>query len=163
MAKSKYKLQPVLDARGRAKQDAALYLAACRAKSGEAESELARREAAVTECRAAQQHAQTMMMQQAMQGTLARNVVAHRTRLHDLRQTESELLALVEQQRRVLERAEAEVERAVAALIEASKEVQVIEKHQESWQGQTRREAARREGKLNDEIAAILHRRHSSG
>jgi flagellar export protein FliJ len=56
-------------------------------------------------------------------------------------------------------RCETEVERARAALVEAAREVRVIEKHREGWQERQRREAARREQKLNDEIGAILHER----
>ena len=61
---------------------------------------------------------------------------------------------------RVALSAEAEVERAVAALIEASKEVKVIEKHRETWRQRTLREEQLREQKIGDEIGAVTYRRN---
>jgi flagellar export protein FliJ len=59
----------------------------------------------------------------------------------------------------VVANAEAEVEKALDALIEASREVQVIEKHRETWQQRTRREEQLREQKIGDEIGAVTYRR----
>jgi flagellar export protein FliJ len=99
------------------------------------------------------------MLKECEQGVEAHTLVVHRTHLADLRRTEEELVTKVEDQRRAVVGAEAEVERAVAALIEASKEVQVIEKHRETWQQRTRREELLREQKIGDEIGAVTYRR----
>lgn len=162
MPKNKYKLQTVLDVRERAKRDAMALVAARRAQLAEAEAELARRELSVARCRDRQRTAQEKMMEDVRRGIEAQTVVAHRAHLADLRRLEEELIAEVERQRPVVERAESELEKALAGLIEASKELQTIEKHREGWQHQTRRREARREEKLSDEIGAIIHERKRS-
>ncbi len=157
--KQKYRLQPVLDVRGKTKQAAAKLLATRRAQLADAEIELVRRQAAVSTCRAQQTTAQERMMDDVKQGAPAHGLVMHRTHLADLRRVEKELVAEVEAQHLAVAAAEVEVEKSVSALIEASKEVQVIEKHNESWQENARREEERREQKLGDEIGMIGHRR----
>jgi sugar-specific transcriptional regulator TrmB len=51
MNRAKYRLQSVMDARERLKQEAARLVASRRAQLDEAERELARRESALEECR----------------------------------------------------------------------------------------------------------------
>lgn len=159
MTKSKYKLQTVLDVRDSAKQDAAKRVALQRAQVAEAETELAQREQAVADCRAEQKAVQEKMLEELVGGTQARHVVSCRTHLASLRQQEEELFERVKQQRTTLERAQSELESALAALVEATKELQVMEKHREGWRAQTRRAAAHREQKLSDEIGAIIYER----
>lgn len=159
MPKNKYKLQPVLDVRERAKQEAAQGVATRRAQLAEAESELLRREQAVMDCQTRQATAQSEMLREIESGTEARQVVTHRTHLTDLRESEQELKNHVEQQKVVVTRAESNLETALAALIESSRELQVIEKHREGWSEQTRRVEQRREQKVSDEIGSIIYGR----
>jgi flagellar export protein FliJ len=161
MPKNKYKLQPVLDVRDRAKQEASRVVAARRAKVAEAEAELARREQSLADCHAQQETAQAKMMQEIGSGAEAHQVVTHRTHLADLRRVEEELKQQIEQQKQVVARADSELETSLAALIEASKELRVIEKHREGWSERTRLEGQRREQKLSDEIGSIIHGRKS--
>ena len=65
----------------------------------------------------------------------------------------------VEEKKRAVANAEAEVEKAVAVLIELSRDVRVIEKHRESWRERTRREEQLQEQKIGDEIGAATYRR----
>lgn len=160
--KSKYKLQSVLDVRDKAKQEAAERVAHRRNLLTEAEAELFLREQAVTNCRAQQTAAQAAMMQKAEKGTEARQLVAHRTHLTDLRRAEMELSERVKQQQSLVARATSELDVALDALVEAARELQVIERHQEEWVARTRRETARREQKLGDEIGAIFHERNAN-
>lgn len=160
MSKSKYKLQAVLNVRDRARQEASRLLAARRAQLAAEEEELARRQQAVADCREQQTVAQAKMIEQANAGTEARQLVMYRAHLADLRRQEGELVAAADEQRERVKRAEAEVDKAIAALIEASKELQVMEKHRQSWREQTRLEEARREQKTNDEIGTTLNRRN---
>jgi flagellar export protein FliJ len=157
--KKKYRLQPVLDVRDRAKQEAARLVAARRLQVEQAEGELMRREREVTACLERQAAAQEQMLAEARSGTEARHMVAHRTHLADLRTLEEELRARVEQQKLVVARARQDLDNALAALIEASREVQVIEKHRDDWRQRTRLAEQRREQKLSDEIASIMHGR----
>lgn len=157
MQKKKWKLQPVLDVRDKAKQQAARTVAARRAQLEEAQAELARRERALAACREQQAAAQSRMMEEIKQGLTAGAAVSHRTHLADLRQLEEELMSEVEKQTATVARAEQELEKALNALIEASKELKVIEKHRENWHATERREEAHRTQKLQDEIGTIIH------
>jgi flagellar export protein FliJ len=159
MPKNKYRLQPVLDVRDRVKKEATRRVVQRRAQLAEAEAELALRERALEGCRAQQIEARAKMLHEMEAGTEARRLVTHRTHLADLRNTEDELIESVGQQRSVVARAEGELENALAALVEASKEVRAIEKHREEWGLRVRRADERREQKLSDEIGAILHGR----
>ena len=159
MQKQKYRLQPVLDVRGKAKQAAACLLATRREQLAAAEAKLMRRREALAACRQRQAIAQERMLGEFARGLDAHTLVTHRTHLADLRRTEDELMTKVEDQRRAVVGAEAEVEKAVVALIEASKEVQVIEKHRETWRQRTRREEQLRDQKIGDEIGAVTYRR----
>jgi flagellar export protein FliJ len=161
MAGKKYRLEPVLGAREQGKREAERLLAARMAQLAEAEEELARREREVEACRARQAAASAEMLEAMSGGAAAARALAHRTHLADLRARERELRAEAEEQRGVVARCETELERARAALVEAAREVRVIEKHRENWRERERRETARREQKINDEIGAILHERRN--
>ncbi len=159
MAVKKYRLEPVLGAREQAKREAERLLAARMAQLSEAEEELTRRGREVESCRARQAAARAEMLETMSGGAAAARALAHRTHLSDLRAREEDLRAAVEEQRGVVARCETELERARAALVEAAREVRVIEKHRENWRERERRETVRREQKINDEIGAILHER----
>ncbi len=155
----KYNLQRLLEARERARESAVKFLAQCRCELALAETELAARKNAVEDCRRTQQRAQSEMLEKTKVGFKTKEMVIHRQHLIDLREKETELLAAVEQQKSVVARAEEEVEKALVALNEATKEMQVIEKHRENWRRGKRIEFVRKEQKTNDEIGAILHER----
>jgi flagellar export protein FliJ len=157
--KQKYRLQPVLDVRDKAKQAAACLVATRREQLAAAEEKLMRRRQALAACRQRQATAQERMMKEFERAVEAHKLVTHRTHLADLRRTEEELMARVEEQRRAVVSADAEVEKALAALIEASREVQVIEKHRETWRQRARREEQLRDQKIGDEIGAVTYRR----
>ena len=159
MPREKYRLQPVLDVRERAKQDAARMVSTRREQLSAAELELRQRKEAVTACRRRQAKAQEKMLEEIKEGLDAHILVRHRTHLADLRETEQELVIQVEEQKRAVANAEAEVEKAVAVLIELSRDVRVIEKHRESWRERTRREEQLQEQKIGDEIGAATYRR----
>ena len=149
----------MLDVRDRAKQEAARRVAMCRAQLAEAEARLARCEQAVLDCRNQQKAAHVKMMEQISHGTEAHCLVIHRAHFAGLRLTEQELIDKVREQQMVVSRAENELEKTILVFVETSREVQVIEKHRESWRERSRREERRREQKLNDEVGATVHQR----
>lgn len=155
--KNKYRLQPVVDERERARDEAARQLEVSRERLAEAERELARRVRAVELCREEQQTAHERMSQELSQGAEARRLVAHRAHLSELRENEKTLVTQVEQQRSHVARAETEVERALQVVIEAAKELKVIEKHREGWRERVKREHEQQEQKLSDEIGRIMY------
>lgn len=155
----KYRLQRLLEIRERAREQAAIGLAECRRQLSLAELELENRKQAVTDCRQAQIETQTQMTEKSSGGIKSSEIVRFRQHLTDLREHETKLLAAVEDQKRVIIRAEATVEKAFNVLSEASKEAKVIDKHREHWRVDQKIETERREQKSNDEIGAILHDR----
>lgn len=155
----KYHLQKLLELRERTRENAVEVLAEKRTRLAAAERELAAREKAVADCRQMQNRAQKEFAEKAKGGIKNREIIVHRQHLIDLRETETELLAAVEQQKIIVHSAETEVEKALQAVVEATKELQAIEKHRENWQREKRVEANRREQKNNDETGAILHER----
>ena len=155
----KYNLQRLLEVRARAREAAVELLAERRAQLAAAERELAARRKAVEDCRQAQQRAQSEMLEKSRNGIKNSEILVHRQHLSDLRETEIELLAAVEAQQAVVERAAVEVEKALHHLTEATKELQAIEKHRENWRREQKIELNRKEQKNNDEIGAILHER----
>ncbi|MFQ3590565.1 MAG: flagellar FliJ family protein, partial [Chloracidobacterium sp.] len=145
--------------REQAKQDAAHRLADARQALADAEAELARRMAAVDACRARQAEADAKLLAALRSGSSAQALLAHRTFLADLREEEARLRAAVEQQQAAIQRAEDAVEAALQGLIEASKEVQAIEKHKENWRAARKSDEERRENKANDEFGTARHGR----
>jgi len=161
MKKPRYRLQPVLEVREQAKKEPAQRLAAARQALAEAEAELARRLAAVDACRQRQAEANAKLAAALQAGSAAHVLLAHRTFLTALKEEEQRLQEAVEQQRAVIQQSEAAVETALQGLIEASKEVQAIEKHKENWQLSRKLEAERRENKANDEFGTARHGRRA--
>lgn len=155
----KYNLQRLLEMRERTRESAIEVLAERRAQLAATERELSKREKAVAGCRQAQQTAQSEMLEKSVNGIKNSEIIIYRQHLIDLRETETELIAAVEQQTTVVARSETEVEKALESLTEASRELQTIEKHRENWRQAKRVESARKEQKTNDEIGAILHER----
>lgn len=160
--KQKYRLTPVLEVRGKAKQAAARLVATRREQLAACEAELLRRQQALAACRQRQALAEKRMLAECEKSFEAQTLVTHRTHLADLRQSEEELISHVRDQQRAVAVAEMDVEKALIALIEAAKEVQVIEKHRETWRERTRREEQLREQKTGDEIGAVTYRRNRS-
>jgi flagellar export protein FliJ len=162
MSKNKYPLCSVLRVRDEQKSEAANLVESCRRQLASAEAELALRDRAVEDCRSEQATAQQRMFEQMTAGGPARATLAHHDDIAWLKETERELLARVEQQRLTVARASGELDRAVAALLVASREHKVVEKHQENWHLARAREAERAEQKQLDEIATILFARRAS-
>lgn len=145
--------------RERARDEAAIYLAECRRLLSRAENELTERKQAVEDCRQMQRDTQNQLIEKSKKGMKSSEAVTYRQHLIDLRESETQLLSAVEEQKRAVERAAQTVEKALGALQESAKETKVIEKHRENWTSVKRIETARREQKTNDEIGAILHER----
>jgi flagellar export protein FliJ len=155
--KNRYRLQPVLEMRDQARQEAARLVAARRERLAAVVAELQRRERAVDDCQAMISAAQSHLAQKAGQGATADYLVGRRAHLADLKERKKQLARAVAQQHETVAQAEAEVEEAVSALGRVSKDLRAIEKHRESWQQRIRRTAEQRDQKLLDEISAAAH------
>lgn len=159
MAKLKYRLQAVQDMRQRAKDQAAEVVAVRRQELADAEAELKSRKNAVFECRKKQEFQAEKLMTEFLTGVSAKNIIGHRTYIDALKEEEKDLRKRVDEQQIVVEKAKQNVEIAVQALVEATKELKVIETHREKWETETRKELERKEQKMNDEIGSNLYQR----
>lgn len=159
MLRPKYRLQSLLEIRNKAQQDAARVVAVRRAQMAAAEAEMARCNRALVDCRGQQQAARKAMFAGAAEGIEAQELLRHRTYLADLRAKEHGLLNELEEHRAAVARAAAEVEKAITALIEASKESLKIEKHRDAWNERQRREQSWQEQKDQDEMSSLSYAR----
>lgn len=162
MKAKKYRLETVLNIRERAKEAAARQVALRLEQLARAEAELDRRVRELENCRERRQQAQSAMFEQINAGTQARQITAHKDFLGQLKETEAEMEAAVEQQKQAVANAEREVAQAREKLIEAAREVKAIEVHKSNWKAAEHKAEARRDQKISDEIGAILHGRRKS-
>ncbi|HEX8368021.1 MAG TPA: flagellar FliJ family protein [Pyrinomonadaceae bacterium] len=162
MKSKKYRLETVLEIRGRAKDEAARQVAARLEQLARAEAELNRRLKELENCRRRRRTAQNAMLAQLSGGTQAHNITAHKDFLGQLKEAENELEAAVEQQKQAVAAAEREVAQAREKLIEAAKDLKAIEVHKSNWKIAERTTETRRDQKISDEIGAILHGRRDN-
>jgi len=162
MKSKKYRLETVLDIRGRVRDEAARQVALRLEQLARAEAELNRRLNELENCRERRQKAQNAMFEQINTGTQAHHITAHKDFLGQLKETEIELEAGVEQQKETVANAEREVAAAREKLIEAAKDLKAIEVHKSNWNAAARTAETRREQKISDEIGAILHGRRGN-
>jgi len=156
--KKRYRLQPVRELRDQIRQEAARVVALRREQLAAATAEMLRREQALDECRALASAAQVHLARAAAAGLQAHDLVKRRAHLADLKRQQTELAQELEQQREVVALAEAELEQAVSALSQASKDLRAIDKHREAWRQRMQRAAEQRDQKLLDEISTAAHR-----
>jgi flagellar export protein FliJ len=154
----KYRLQPILEMRAEARRNAARAMAICRERLEAAEAEMRQRQRAFDQNRARLSAARFQMASAIDQGAKVNFLIGCREHIADLQRREHELADEVELQQTVVTQAEMELERALGALSEASKELQAIEKHREAWQERMRRAAQQRDQKILDEIAVHMTR-----
>lgn len=154
-----YRLHTVLKIRENARDEAGRKVAQRLEELEKENTELNRRQNDLLACYEKQDQKQFAMSEMLESGTRVRNVVAHRTFLGDLRESEHQLKASAEKQKRSVTRAETEVDTARDKLIDATRDFKAIETHRSKWAAAVRADAARREQKASDEIGNILHGR----
>lgn len=153
--KKQYELQPVLELREQAKKDAMRVVAERRERLRAAEDELARREQALAAWRVYQADCDAKMREEARRGIAAHRLVAHRSYLESLRVKEQKLVESVAQQQAGVAYAGAAVEAALDALVKAAGELKLLEEHKAQWKLGVKREEARQEQKMNDEVGIM--------
>lgn len=157
MSPKKYRLETVLTIRAAAKTEAARQVAARLESLARAEAELNRRQLNLQACFERQNRAQAALNEDLTKVSPNKKILAHKNYLRDLKTLEAELQAAVEEQKRTVARAEADVEAAREKLSEAARELKAIEVHKTNWQSAENTARRRREQKLSDEIGSILH------
>lgn len=151
-----YRLKTVLKIRENAKDEAGRTVARRLEELDEAEQELTRKQSDLLACYEQQDQNQSAVDRILNDGARARSVLGYRSYLNDLRERENELKRSAEKQRRVVERAENEVDAAKDILIAAVKDHKAIETHRSQWLTAQRTGKLRIEQKLSDELGGIL-------
>lgn len=159
MAKKKYKLEPVVGLRERAKNEA-VRLASERRRELELErEELEKRQVALVEIRDRIKATRKELSQKLSAGTPASAILKHKDFIEGLLKEESDSITRIDEQKEAVAMAEKYYEDAMALLAEASKELSAIEKHKENWAFDERKRENKKEQKLLEEIGSILHER----
>ncbi|MEW6729822.1 MAG: hypothetical protein AB1489_00665 [Acidobacteriota bacterium] len=159
MAKApKYRLQPVLDEKVRLREEAVKFL---NKKKEDLAAEEARLAQVVEELQHAIDHKDQMVEEynsSMFAGKLkVDEIKIRKLHIEDMIVKIEEIKQRVENQKKAVARAEVEVEKAQDALIAASKEVQVMEKHKENWLRALQEEALKKEARELEEIAQGMY------
>ena len=153
-----YRLQPLLDLKIRAKEQAEIKLARAIARW---EAEKKRLKELETE------KAKIIQRQKDERRGLYRKVASGQAKVKDgsfrvnflkrLEEDEKRKTEEIEVQRRVIEDCETAVKRARRDYIDAVKDLRIMEKHKLLWQKKVQLELLRREEKEMDELGNIIH------
>lgn len=154
-----YRLQTVLKMRGIARDEAGRKVARRIEELDDAKAELSRRQSDLLACYEKQDQKQSAIEKMLERGTRARKVVEQRAFMGHLRESEQELKEHAENQKKLVVRAEDDLDSARNVLIGATKDFKAIETHKSKWTASVRTAAARRDQKTSDEIGSILHGR----
>lgn len=164
MKPPRYPLQAVVDQREALKEDAKRALAAAiESAAWEAEA-LKQKEAALETARREREEFARHLYDPDERGLLEMPTIEKRTEgLRFLDQRAREAFRTVELQKEALDRAEQEVESRRNALVEADRELKVVEKHHESWLVEWKKESARQEQRQSEEITLARYAREDRG
>ena len=159
MKKKNYRLNTVVEVRRKGKEAASRKVSLRREKLDKEKLELERRKLALENHRNDIGSAETRLSGELEQGVAASAVVSHKSFIEGLREMEAEMARALESLKESVLNAESDLEKAIQALTEASRELSVIEKHKKKWQTNERKRVTKQEQKILDEISSILHER----
>lgn len=159
MAKTpKYRLQPILDEKERLKEEAVRFL---EKKKEEHAAEIRKLEGLQNDLQKAIDYKENLVEdynRNMFEGNFnVDQIKIRRLHIEDATAKIAEARQNVERQEKAVERALNEVRKAEDALITASKEVQVMEKHKENWIKAIKEEELKKEAKELEEIAQTMY------
>ncbi|HOT01962.1 MAG TPA: hypothetical protein PLY66_13240 [Acidobacteriota bacterium] len=154
--KPKYRLQPVLDQKEKAKSDAEKALARAHQALAEEKRKLQELEEQKTRLLAQIDDARQKRDQKAMEGELTvQESQQYKMYIQGLHEQRKELDVRIYKQTKVVERAAEAVEKTKAELIRCAKEFEAMNKHKDGWLQQLKLEEQKKEQKLMEEIGMI--------
>lgn len=153
----RYRLQALLVIKQRLKTKAEVALAVAIKKLMEAREKLKKLEKEKEEIIEAWKLARKEMKSKVAQGVMIGEGNVYVLYLRKLKEDEEKKNQEIEDQKQVLEEAEAGVKAARKEYIEACKELRVMEKHKELWAKKLRAEISRREEREMDELGNVIH------
>lgn len=156
--KPKYRLRPILDEKERLREAAVQFL---NKKKEELKAEEKKLEDIKEELKNAINRKEEMIQEYNEKMFAGKYTIdeikIRKLHIEDMALKIEEIKQAVENQRKAVARAEAEVRKAEDALIAASKEVQVMEKHKENWERAIKEEEMKKEARQLEEIAQIMY------
>ena len=159
MAKSeKYRLQIVLERKEEARDEAARHLAEMREQLHKEQQEEARLREELRQNRERQREEYENMLKGGPTGGL--NVSETHQALNYIKYLDvkaKELDGAIEVQKIRVQKAEKAVEEALQELIQASRELQVMQKHKERWEKKMRFERERKDQEETNEIGNVIY------
>lgn len=153
----KYRLQVLLTVKQRMKKRAEIRLAQAIKKLNEEKKKLEQLEEELEEIRKKWKQARLEMKSKLAGGALVGKGNVHVNYLRRLEEDEKTKLEEIEDQKQAIEEATEKVAQARREYIDASRELQVMEKHKELWQKKVRGELSRREAHRLNELGNTIH------
>jgi flagellar export protein FliJ len=154
--KPKYRLQPVLDQKEKAKKDAEQALAEAHRRLREEEEKKRALEQEKENALRRIEEAREKRDQKAMAGELTvQESQTYKQFIQGLHERRKELDIQIYKQTKAIERAADGVEKAKGELIQKAKEFEAMSKHKEQWLKQLEMEEQKKEQKLMEEIGMI--------
>jgi flagellar export protein FliJ len=157
-AQLKYRLEPMLVLKTRAKKNAEIRLAQALARLEQEKKRLEKlkeeKEAIIKRRKECRRELQAKMLEgqaHARDGSMRVNY------LRKLEEDEQKKEQEIENQKQVIENCELMVKRARRDYIDAVKELRVIEKHKELWRKKLQKELSRIEEREMDELGNVIH------
>jgi len=156
----RYPLQAVIDQREALKENAKRALATAIAAAAQEAEALKQKEAALEAARREREDFARHLYDPDERGLLEMPTIEKRTAgLRFLEERAREAFRAVEEQRTVLERAEHAVDSRRNDLVEADRELKVVEKHHETWLEDWKRETTRKEQRQSEELTLARYAR----
>lgn len=159
MNNPKYRLKSILKVRTKTRDDTARDLKLCEEILAEKKTVLERLTNSRLDLNKKILNFNKKMELEMNNGTKAGNIISHQNHLMDLKNKLQELEGIIRNQKDEVKIAEDLVLKATEKLVEASKELKIIEKHKDNWMENERHSNKKKEQKFNDELAAILHQK----
>ncbi len=157
MAKQKYRLQALLTIKARMKRRAEIALARAIRDLNEARKKLEELKEEKEEIIERWHEARKEMKSQMDVGVMVGDGNVHVNFMRKLKEDEEAKDEEIEDQEIVVEECESQVAVARRDYIDASKELQVMEKHKELWEKKIKNEINRKEQRELDELGGTIH------
>ncbi len=154
----KYRLQPLLIMKQRAKQKAEIALAKAFKALEDAKKKLKKLEEEKEEIIRKRKECRQDMHKKLLAGeSQAREGHIRMNYLRKLEDDEKDKEKEIEDQKRHIEECEIRLKRAKRDYVDAVKEVRVMEKHKDLWRKKIQKEISREEEKEMDELGNVIH------
>ncbi len=157
MSLAKYRLQPVLDSKEKKKKDAEKALAETRTELERQKKILQEREEEVVKAIKRKDDYSADLMKKMDSGLESGKITDGKAYLEVLKRSIEIARKKADDQKKVVQQWEEKVEAALVKVMEATKEMKVIEKHKGNWVEAAKKEIEIKEEKEQDEVAQNIY------